>query len=52
MSNFALSLKERVICVVKISSKCELFTNDIPDPHWEMLISSQSKIPEELSVGK
>lgn len=52
MSNFALSVKERVICVIKISSKWKLFTNDIPDPHWEMLISSQSKIPKELSMGK
>lgn len=52
MSNFALSVKERVICVVKISSKWELFTNNIPNPHWEMLISSQSKIPKELSMRK
>lgn len=52
MFNFAFSVKETVINVVKTSSKCELFTNDIPDPHWEMLVSSQSKIPKELSMRK
>lgn len=52
MSNFALSVKERVIHVIKIAYKCELFTNNIPDPHREMLISSQSKIPKELFYGE
>lgn len=52
MSNFALSVKERVIHVVKIAYKCELFTSDIPDPYWEMLISSQSKVPKELFYGE
>lgn len=52
MSKFALAAKERVIHVVKIAYKCELFTNDIPNAHWEMLISSQSKVPKELFYGE
>jgi len=40
MSNFALSGKERVIHVVKIAYKCELFRNGIPDLCQEMFISS------------
>lgn len=51
MSNFALSVKERGVQVVKIAYECELFTNDIPDPHREMLISSQ-RFLKSFSMGK
>lgn len=40
MSNFTLPAREIVIHAVKIAYKRELFTNDIPNPHQEMLITS------------
>lgn len=40
MSNSTFPAREIVIHVLKIAYECELFTNDIPNPHQEMLTTS------------